>query len=151
MVAVTWASGCGGVGLVASTDLFPSLSLSLSLSFPLNQASMGLIVWWSSWVCCGFDVVANVADQGGAEVVYRCVVVVLLMVDWGAAVDLGGGCIVDGGSVGGGFVVEGGSVGSGVVDGGLMGCGVVDGGLVGGDWKVLGGLVGGCVVDGWVD
>ena len=81
------------------------------------------------------------ADQGGAEVVYRCVVVVLLMVDWGAAVDLGGGCIVDGGSVGGGFVVEGGSVGS----------GVVDGGLVGGDWKVLGGLVGGCVVDGWVD
>ena len=77
----------------------------------------------------------------------------LLMVDWGGAVvcgsvngdwkvlGLGGGCIVDGGSVGGGFVIDGGSVGG----------GVVDGGLVGGDWKVLGGSVGGRVVDGWVD
>ena len=60
---------------------------------------------------------------------------VLLMVDWGGAVvcgsvsgdwkvlDLGGGCIVDGGSVGGGFVVEGGLVGSGVVEGGSVGSG----------------------------
>ena len=67
----------------------------------------------------------------------------LLIVDWGGAVvcgsvsgdwkvlGLGGGCIVDDGSVGGAFVV--------------------DGGLVGGDWKVLGGSVVGCVVDGWVD
>ena len=73
----------------------------------------------------------------------------LLMVDGGSVVvcglvggdwkvlGLGGGCIVDGGSVGGGFVVDGGS----------MGGGVVDDGLVGGDWKVLGG----CVVDGLVD
>ena len=64
----------------------------------------------------------------------------LLMVDWGGAVvcgsvgddwkvlGLGGGCIVDGGSVGGGFVVDGGLVG---------GC-VADGGSVGGDWKVFG-------------
>ena len=63
---------------------------------------------------------------------------------------MGGGCIVDGGSVCGG-AVDGGSVGGGAVDGGSVGGGVVDGGLVGGDWKVLGGLVGGCVVDGWVD
>ena len=92
------------------------------------------------------------ANQGSAEVVYRWVVVVLLMVDWGGAVfsgsvsgdwkvlGLGGGCIFDSGSVGG-FVVDGGSV-----DGG-----VVYAGLVGGDWKVLGGSVGGRVVDGWVD
>ena len=50
------------------------------------------------------------ADQGGAEVVYRCVVVVLLMVDWGAAVDLVGGCVVDGWvdlGLGGGCIVWG--------------------------------------------
>ena len=35
-------------------------SLSFFLSLPLNQASIGLIVWWRSW----FDV----ADQGGAMV-----------------------------------------------------------------------------------
>ena len=55
--------------------------------FPLNQASMGLIVWWSSW----FDV----ANRGGVMVVDRWVVVVLLMVDrgglWmGLMVDRGG-------------------------------------------------------------
>ena len=56
--AVAWVGGCGGVGKWLwwrgssgfSRSLPFSLSLSLSLSFPLNQASMGLIVWWSSWV-----------------------------------------------------------------------------------------------------
>ena len=66
MVAVEWADGCDNVGLVASVDIL-SLSLSLSL-FPWNQASIGLILWWSSW----FDVV----DRGGAMVVDRgCAVV----------------------------------------------------------------------------
>ena len=38
---------------------------------------------WVSWVggAHGFDVVADVVNQGGAEVVYWWVVVVLLMVD----------------------------------------------------------------------
>ena len=78
------------------------------------------------------------------------VVVVLLMVDWGGAVvcgsvgddwkvlGLGGGCIVDSGSMGGGFVVDGGLVGGCVADGGSVGGCVADGGSVGGDWKVFG-------------
>ena len=58
MVAVAWASGCGGVGLVASTDLFPSLSLSLSLSlFSLESSLHGShslvelmgLMWWQMW------------------------------------------------------------------------------------------------------
>ena len=58
--AVAWAGGCGGMGkwlwwrgsggFSRSLPFFLSLSLSLSLFFPLNQAFMGLIVWWSSWV-----------------------------------------------------------------------------------------------------
>ena len=72
MVTAVWPDGCGDVGLVASADLFPFFSF-FSLYFPLNQASMGLIVWWSSW----FDVV----DQGGAMVVDRWIAVVVLMVD----------------------------------------------------------------------
>ena len=50
--------------------------------------------------------------------------------DW-KVLGLGGGFIVDGGSMGGGFVVDGGSMG--------------------GDWKVFGGSVNGCVVDGWIN
>nr|POE50552.1 hypothetical protein CFP56_00016 [Quercus suber] len=84
----------------------------------------GAMVCGSGWYRARY-----VADQGGAEVVYQWVVVVLLMVDWGGVMvcglvsgdwkvfDLGGGCIVDGGSVGGGFVDDGGSVGGFVVDG----------------------------------
>ena len=54
--AVAWAGGYGGVGKWlwwrGSGGFNRSLPffLSLSLSFPLNQASIGLIVWWSSWV-----------------------------------------------------------------------------------------------------
>ena len=62
------------------------------------------------------------ADQGGVEVVYRWVVVVLLMVDQG-------GGVVDGGLMGGDWKVLGGSVGGCVVDG----------------WVDLG-LGGGCIV-----
>ena len=53
-------------------------SLSFFLSPPLNQASVGLMVWWRSW----FDV----ADQGGVVVVDRWVAIVLLMVDQGGVV-----------------------------------------------------------------
>ena len=45
---------------------------------PLNQASVGLIVCWSSWF--------NVADQGGAMVVDRWVAIVLLIIDRGGVV-----------------------------------------------------------------
>ena len=62
--------GRGGVGL------FP-LCLSL-ISLPLNQASVGLMVWWRS----RFDV----ADHGGAVVVDRWVAIMLLIVDRGGAV-----------------------------------------------------------------
>ena len=66
---------------------------------------------WVSWVggAHGFDVVADVADRGGAEVVCWWVVVVLLMVDWSGAVVCG--------LVGGDWKVFGGSVGGYVVDG----------------------------------
>ena len=82
---------CGGVGRWLrrrrSSGLgrsLPFLSLSdlSSLSFfhslPLNQASVGLMVWWRSW----FDV----ADQGGAVVVDRWVAIVLLILDRGGVV-----------------------------------------------------------------
>ena len=67
--------------------------------FPLNQASMGLIVWWSSW----FDV----ADRGGVMVVDRWVVVVFLMVDRGA---LWMGFMVDRGALWMGFMLDQGGV-----------------------------------------
>ena len=65
-------------------SLFPlclsliSLPFLFFLSLPLNQASVGLMVWWRSW----FDV----ADRGGAVVVDWWVAIVLLMVDRGGAV-----------------------------------------------------------------
>ena len=62
-----------------SLSLFDLSSLSFFfLSLPLNQASVGLMVWWRSW----FDV----ADRGGAMVVDWWVAIVLLMVDRGGAV-----------------------------------------------------------------
>ena len=65
-------------GSLPSLSLFDLSSLSFFLSLPLNQASVGLMVWWRS----RFDV----ADQGGAVVVDRWVAIVLLIVDWGGAV-----------------------------------------------------------------
>ena len=62
---------------MASARSLPFFLFLFFLYFPLNQASVGLIVCWSSWF--------NVADWGGAVVVDRWVAVVLLMVDHGDA------------------------------------------------------------------
>ena len=69
----------GGLGRsLPFLSLFDLSSLSFFLSLPLNQASVGLMVWWRS----RFDV----ADQGGVVVVDRWVAIVLLIVDRGGAV-----------------------------------------------------------------
>ena len=72
------ANGRGVMGLFPLCLSLISLPFLFFLSLPLNQASVGLMVWWRS----RFDV----ADQGGAVVVDRWVAIVLLIVDRGGAV-----------------------------------------------------------------
>nr|POE82014.1 hypothetical protein CFP56_43174 [Quercus suber] len=107
------------------TDVVFRVNVDAAIFFSQRMCGVGVVIRDEMGLVFGgahgFDVVADVADQGNVEVVYQSVVVVLLMVDWGGAVvcgsvsadwkvlGLGGGCIVDGGSVGGG-----------VVDGGLV-------------------------------
>ena len=57
--------------------LYLSLTPFFSFSLPLNQASVGLMGWWSTWVWYG----------GRYGRLGRC---------WGG-VSMGGGCVVDGG------------------------------------------------------